>query len=96
MYSRGKLLEGLKRYPEAIDLLTDVYENGDSVGRRAAAYHTLGVIDVELGKWDEAEKKFKECLILRGEDKLDRRRAYEFRGLGQVYAFKKRLGKSFR
>ena len=92
-YQKAINLIGLGReyHEEAIDVLNKVHDNLNGKERSTSALHQLGVIDLEKEKFEEAEKKFKQCLSERSNYSWNHRKAYEYRRLGEVYALTKRV-----
>jgi tetratricopeptide (TPR) repeat protein/8-oxo-dGTP pyrophosphatase MutT (NUDIX family) len=90
-------LRRLYRYREAKEVLEMIHSAGiRGEGLTTGPLHQLGIIDLELGRLDRAHVRFKRCRRLRGTDPWNRRRAYEYRRLGQVYALEGRFDQSRR
>ena len=85
-YQIGKNLLSQGQLNRAKEILENVRRRARDGSRKTAALHQLGVIDLESGTFEEAERKFKKCLDERLNVTTNHRRAFEYRRLGDVYA----------
>jgi tetratricopeptide (TPR) repeat protein len=88
-YQKGIMLRQLGQYDPAREVLEKVhtvFESDPTKDYAASALHQLGVLELELGRYTEAEARFKTCLEKRRPDRSNHRAAYEYRRLAQLYA----------
>ena len=95
MHQEGIALRRLGRQAEARAVFLRVRKSVPRGDRyRTGALHQLGVIDLKLGNYTLAEKRFWACLREQANDRWNHRVAYDHRRLGEVYALTGRLMKA--
>lgn len=87
----GLLLRQIGRYDEARRSLETVGRRCSRAEQRVSSLHHIGVIDLQLGDLEKAQRTFRECLRQRSDNPWNYRRAYEFRRLGQVHSRRGRI-----
>ncbi len=86
LFQYGTLESRSGRNASAEERLNRVRRYAPHRAHRVAARHQLGVIDLKLGRYDEAEKKFASCLRSRLlNSNSDFRVVYEHRRLSEVF-----------
>lgn len=89
LYQKGTLLSHAGQLKKAERLLNEVVHKAPREDNKLAALHQLGVIDLKMCRFADAESRSQECLDRRS--RTDFRRVYDYRRLGEVYANTGRL-----
>lgn len=93
-YQKGVMLRQVGEYKQAREVLAKVFtvfeRETPQEDYAASALHQLGVLELKLGRYTEAENIFKTCLEKRRNDRSNHRVAYEYRRLAEVYAWTRR------
>jgi len=83
-YQTGVLLVTSHRFAEAAVMLRRVEKGAASEDQKTSARHQLGVIALSKGRYREAERLFRACLLCRPPGSF--RRAFEYRRIAEACA----------
>jgi 8-oxo-dGTP pyrophosphatase MutT (NUDIX family)/tetratricopeptide (TPR) repeat protein len=90
LYHRGVIYRHIHCYGKAWEDLSKVRREMEPEQRFRTALYQMGLVELAMGRLDEAEELFYECLEERKARHALHRAAYEYRGLGELHALRGR------